>query len=635
MRKIISAKRALSFLLVIVMTLGIVGVAPVSADPGDVVSLSAEDVSVVEGTNGINWIIIGEGGEWFRYEYEGLITFTATLKDGRTLKEDMYQIQAITGLEINFTDDQAPDHLWGVGKHEVTYTAGSFSGTVEINVVESPVAKFEAKALEIVEGTHGYWTATYDEMTGEINGYYFQYTPTPDEVTVTLKNGKTFKGAPYEVRSQILKEIDLGGYYGIFFDSDQDEGAIWSPGAHKAYGTFLGMTCEFDVTVKENNVASIASAEAVTTIVPYTNGWYEGYWKDEVFIPGAWYIYAVEPEYFTVTEKGGNIFTGTAKDLKQKYGDSVETFYYDAQGSYENRWEEGTDHEVFIGFMGRLAKANISVGTTPVKSVSASDTTITEYTCGFYDDGWEGMEWRDHYWYHYSLLPSEITVEFEDNTSFTGTPEELEEKYGSEVVPRDTQDQSNQLGVGSFPVDAKFMGVAFSYGYEITKGSDTPVAVTGVDFRDVEVEWNDRTFDDDGNTIYLYAPDFTVHFSDGTSVKSQDGGAGVNKKFVKAVYDDGQFKTPWTEWSTHKIKISFEGFEGEITVTVKGEFEIDYLPGDVDGNGKLNAKDVTAIMKYLVGAAPKNFNEAAADFDANGKINAKDVTKLMKYLVTK
>ena len=57
------------------------------------------------------------------------------------------------------------------------------------------------------------------------------------------------------------------------------------------------------------------------------------------------------------------------------------------------------------------------------------------------------------------------------------------------------------------------------------------------------------------------------------------------------------------------------------------------IPGDVTGDGKINAKDVTALMKYLVGAAPKGFVEAAADFDASGKINAKDVTGIMKQLV--
>jgi hypothetical protein len=59
-----------------------------------------------------------------------------------------------------------------------------------------------------------------------------------------------------------------------------------------------------------------------------------------------------------------------------------------------------------------------------------------------------------------------------------------------------------------------------------------------------------------------------------------------------------------------------------------------YTIGDVNGDNKLNAKDVTALMKFLVGAAPKGFVEAAADYDGNGKVNAKDVTKLMKDLVS-
>ena len=55
--------------------------------------------------------------------------------------------------------------------------------------------------------------------------------------------------------------------------------------------------------------------------------------------------------------------------------------------------------------------------------------------------------------------------------------------------------------------------------------------------------------------------------------------------------------------------------------------------GDMNGDGKLNAKDVTALMKYLVGITPNGFVLAAADYDGNGKINAKDVTAIMKSLV--
>ena len=59
-----------------------------------------------------------------------------------------------------------------------------------------------------------------------------------------------------------------------------------------------------------------------------------------------------------------------------------------------------------------------------------------------------------------------------------------------------------------------------------------------------------------------------------------------------------------------------------------------FLPGDVNADGKINAKDVTAIMKHLVGSTPKVFIKEAADFNSDTKINAKDVTALMKFIVS-
>ena len=65
----------------------------------------------------------------------------------------------------------------------------------------------------------------------------------------------------------------------------------------------------------------------------------------------------------------------------------------------------------------------------------------------------------------------------------------------------------------------------------------------------------------------------------------------------------------------------------------KGGDNTDAKAGDVNGDDALNAKDVTSIMKFLIGKTPKDFNETAADFNGDGKTNAKDVTGLMKFLV--
>lgn len=53
--------------------------------------------------------------------------------------------------------------------------------------------------------------------------------------------------------------------------------------------------------------------------------------------------------------------------------------------------------------------------------------------------------------------------------------------------------------------------------------------------------------------------------------------------------------------------------------------------GDANGDLSINAKDVTLVMKYLVGSDAQL--APTADYNSDGKINAKDVTLTMKYLV--
>ena len=50
--------------------------------------------------------------------------------------------------------------------------------------------------------------------------------------------------------------------------------------------------------------------------------------------------------------------------------------------------------------------------------------------------------------------------------------------------------------------------------------------------------------------------------------------------------------------------------------------------GDVNGDGKVNARDVTAIMKSLAGG--DMVDHELADVNGDGKVNARDVTELMK-----
>lgn len=58
-----------------------------------------------------------------------------------------------------------------------------------------------------------------------------------------------------------------------------------------------------------------------------------------------------------------------------------------------------------------------------------------------------------------------------------------------------------------------------------------------------------------------------------------------------------------------------------------------YTPGDVNNDGKINAKDIIAIMRAILGDKPAEYTEAAADLNNDGKINAKDIIGIMRLML--
>ncbi len=70
--------------------------------------------------------------------------------------------------------------------------------------------------------------------------------------------------------------------------------------------------------------------------------------------------------------------------------------------------------------------------------------------------------------------------------------------------------------------------------------------------------------------------------------------------------------------------ITFVTQTGRVTV-------IDYVPGDINGDGVLNNKDVTRLMQYYADW-DVTVNDLALDVNGDGVKNNKDVTRLMQYL---
>lgn len=57
-----------------------------------------------------------------------------------------------------------------------------------------------------------------------------------------------------------------------------------------------------------------------------------------------------------------------------------------------------------------------------------------------------------------------------------------------------------------------------------------------------------------------------------------------------------------------------------------------YTPGDVNGDGSINALDVVLVRRHIAGGYNVKINALAADVNADGNVDAKDVTNVRRYI---
>ncbi|MBO4813383.1 MAG: leucine-rich repeat protein [Muribaculaceae bacterium] len=77
-----------------------------------------------------------------------------------------------------------------------------------------------------------------------------------------------------------------------------------------------------------------------------------------------------------------------------------------------------------------------------------------------------------------------------------------------------------------------------------------------------------------------------------------------------------------------KLNTSATGGATTIYTNLSGDVG---LKGDVNGDGKVNVSDVTALVNMILGVIPKD--EARADINGDGKVNVSDVTALINIIL--
>lgn len=111
--------------------------------------------------------------------------------------------------------------------------------------------------------------------------------------------------------------------------------------------------------------------------------------------------------------------------------------------------------------------------------------------------------------------------------------------------------------------------------------------------------------------------------------------------YSKTVFDPTCTAEGYTEYVCAVCGDSYVGdivptvghkYENEVCIMC-GEKEPDYILGDFNGDGQLNAKDMNMMKRILVGQiSPTDKQKRTADIDGDGKVTSKDTNLLQKII---
>ncbi len=188
----------------------------------------------------------------------------------------------------------------------------------------------------------------------------------------------------------------------------------------------------------------------------------------------------------------------------------------------------------------------------------------------------------------------------------------------------------NQKRGDTFDVDISLrdnpgvMSMRFALVYD-----DTVLTLTNVEYNEAIAD--DAEKPDDYSTV---KSPFTLYWENSNDVNYEADGVFATVTFhvaedapigksceLSVIYD------PEEIYDVNENNVSFEVISGKCLV-------VDCRPGDINGDGKANSKDVTRLRRYYAQSSGGNsveVNLSAMDVNGDGKTNSKDVTRLRRY----
>ena len=492
--------------------------------------------------------------EYFQYdESQSQPIYTVTFSDGTQITTEKSYIE-IDGEHIypSFSDDQAYDNPWGVGKHTVTayfyYHGQDISCDFEVEVVESPVASVTATASSVLIENYDGYNNTWE---GENAYFYYNASNCDPQYTITYKDGTVYTGDSSSIYSQTG--------YSPSAELAQSAQAPLGVGTHTAQVSFLGVTGTMEVEIIENPVQSVSAVVDHDLIENH-----DGYMQTVTLESGEsaqYFEYDCSPYnmYYTLTLKDGTVCQGNSGAIQNAVEPYVgERFVYPSaftDQSYDTPWGVGT-HVGTVSFLGVEGQFTCEVVETPVASISVESKP--QFLGVGIDEN------------------AILTVTYKDGTVYTGTSEQIGWQTGYRNPTLNWNVENQTLGTNTGEV--AFLGTTYPFTYEVVENPYVALEI-------LNTEWMDE-----GNYVSNLNVTYRLTKNDGTQE-------------VGYTYEYGGYTDLGLDARVEQIGEWGAGLENRFSLTVAGltaEGTVEILPKNSEFSYLVfdNSAIITDVSQY-------------------------------------
>ena len=450
----------------------------------------------------------------------------------------MDKIREKTGvnLEIHTEDEQTPSLKWEIGDHKAAFVIAGTPYEFNVKVVDIPIQSIEVDDIFLFEGDlitkRGYEDPETHEWVHDST--YQGYNTWPNEITITLKNGKVFKNSDGDLYEALKEEFGFDFPWSNNGD-DQSPNNMWKTGEHEVTFNIAKYTAAYKVIIIPCDITNVTVNDLY--ILEGSQRTENGYWDGYQDFTGEWKLYDCYPHFITVETKdktySGDAWTVTEEYAKDhNYDVGIVKSYTDNGGQtpFTDVWEAGV-YDVSFFFAGYTAGYKVNIIDNPIKSISVADMYDIEGTKFKYNE-FDSERQQDIEFMGYSIIPMDITITFEDDSVYSGDPREINEYFnellGFEPEMHFSSDQSDiiEWGPGEHFANLEIGGVEYTYKITIIENP-----IESFSIADVDVEYGDTVEDDHywnpetGEVTevtwnkYVADPEFTIVFKSGETLK--------------------------------------------------------------------------------------------------------------------